>query len=49
MSENSLTANGHVDGEEAQLLVPHNPTETTKPITFFRAWFLPGVLMVSQS
>jgi len=39
--------NDRETGEETEVLIRNNDGSTQKPVTFFRAWFLPGVLMYS--
>jgi hypothetical protein len=43
----SPTVNEQEAGEETELLGRTDET-ANKPITFFRAWFLPGVAMVMK-
>jgi hypothetical protein len=45
----TTTVNDCETGEETELIVNQNGPTTAKPITFFRAWFLPGVFMVKRN
>ena len=42
----SATVSDRETGEETEVLLRRDSAEANKPVTFFRAWLLPGVLMV---
>ncbi len=44
----STVANDHETGEEIAIVVRTDESTGNTPITFWRAWFLPGVFMVTQ-
>ncbi len=44
----STVANDHETGEEIAIVVNTDASTGNKPITFWRAWFLPGVFMVTK-
>lgn len=45
-TQQSTTINDVATEEEAEVLIRSNEVKENKPITFFRAWLLPGVAMV---
>ena len=44
----SAAVSDHETGETTEILPKTDETSTTKPITFLRAWVLPGVAMVKN-
>ncbi len=48
-SSNQTTINDEETGEETEVIVKLDAPTVNKPITFFRAWLLPGVAMVMKN
>lgn len=46
--ESSTTVSNRETGEETEVIVAPQESKANKPITFFRAWLLPGVAMVRE-
>lgn len=48
VNQQSTTLNDSQANEENEVLITPEEPKETKPVTFFRAWLLPGVAMVNK-